>query len=156
MAAGGLLLFGRSAFPGIPMRNRPAPMNAKTAVYRAVNGTPAENIDRVLELAGGIDRIVGADDVVVVKPNVQWWNQGAPNLSAMSRIVERIFERPGGVRGEGVVAENCHRGSAPLSSQSSGWVRPFERNSDLPGVRNMGECAARLREMFGKGFSTRA
>src|SRR4030066_312067 len=93
MAAGGLLLFGRSAFPGIPMRNRPAPVNAKTAVYRAVNGTPAEN---------------------------------------------------------------SHRGSAPLSSQSSGWVRPFERNSDLPGVRNMGECAARLKEMFGKGFSTRA
>src|SRR3970040_1515304 len=91
MAAGGLLLFGRSAFPGITMRKRPAAMNAKTAVYRAVNWTPAENIDRVLELAGGIDRIVGADDVVVVKPNVQWWNPGAPNLSAMSLLVERIL-----------------------------------------------------------------
>ena len=156
LAAGSLLLIGRSAFPGIPVRKRPARMTAKTALYRAVNGTPAENIDRVLELAGGIDRIVGPDDVVVVKPNVQWWNQGAPNISAMSRLVERIFERPGGFRGEVVVAENCHRGSAPLAARSSGWVRPFERNSDIPGVRNIGECAARLQKMFGKRFSIRA
>ncbi len=128
-------------------------MNAETTIYRALNGTPAENIDRVLELAGGIDRIVGPDDVVLIKPNVQWWNQGAPNLSAMSRLVERIFERPGGFRGEVVLAENCHRGQNPLAAWRSGWARPFERNSDLPGVRNMGDCSARLRERFGKRFS---
>jgi hypothetical protein len=155
LAAGGLLLFGKSAFPEIPMRKRPVSMNGETTVYRAVNGTPAENIDRVFELAGGIERIVGVDDVVVVKPNVQWWNQGAPNLSAMARLVEKIFERPGGFRGEVVVAENVHRGSNPLASRSSGWVRPFERNSDIPGVRNIGECAVRLKEMFGKRFSLR-
>lgn len=50
-------------------------------IYRAVNGTPEQNLKKVIELMGGIERIIGSDDVVLIKPNVQWWNQGAPNLA---------------------------------------------------------------------------
>ena len=37
-----------------------------------MNGTPAENLAKVIELVGGIEKIVGSDDVVLIKPNVQW------------------------------------------------------------------------------------
>ena len=56
---------------------------SEAAVFRSLNGRPEENLQKVLELAGGIERFIGADDIVVIKPNVQWWNQGAPNILAL-------------------------------------------------------------------------
>ena len=82
-------------------------------LYRALNGSPEENISRVIELMGGIENIIGPDDVVVIKPNVQWWNQGVPNLAALSEFVEIIMNRPGGFNGEVVLGENVHRGAEP-------------------------------------------
>ena len=82
-------------------------------IYRSMNGSPSENLTKVVELMGGIKKIIGSDDVILIKPNVQWWNQGAPNLAALKTFVDLIMERPGGFRGEVVIAENCHRGSSP-------------------------------------------
>lgn len=79
-------------------------------LYRAINGTPAKNLAKVIDMMGGIEKIIGPDDVVVIKPNVQWWNQGAPNLAALKGFVDLIMARPGGFHGEVVLAENCHRG----------------------------------------------
>ena len=81
----------------------------EATVYRALNGGPADNLRKVIDLIGGIKAIVGRYDVVVIKPNVQWWNQGAPNLAALKTFVDLIMDRPGGFKGEVVVAENCHR-----------------------------------------------
>jgi len=58
--------------------------NASQTIYRAVNGMPVQNIDKIIEMMGGIQNIIGTDDIVVIKPNVQWWNQGAPNLAALT------------------------------------------------------------------------
>ena len=52
-------------------------------LYRAINGSPESNVTKVVELMGGIEKTIGHDDVVVIKPNVQWWNRGAPNLLAL-------------------------------------------------------------------------
>lgn len=89
-------------------------------VFRAANGRPEENQAKALDLADGVERIVGSDDVVVVKPNAQWWNQGAPNLAAVNALVELIMDLTGGFRGEVVLAENCHRVPRPWESSSSG------------------------------------
>ena len=94
--------------------------NPVVTVYRAVKGNPQTNLERVIGLLGGIEKIIGADDVVVIKPNVQWWNQGAPNIQSLKALIDLIMERPGGFRGEVVVAENCHRGKQPWNSMSSG------------------------------------
>ena len=94
---------------------------SEAAVFRSLNGGPEENLQKVLELAGGIERFIGADDVVVIKPNVQWWNQGAPNPCSKSALVDIIMDRPGGFRGEVVMAENCHRGPKPWQSDVS-WL----------------------------------
>ena len=58
--------------------------NASQTIYRAVNGMPVQNIDKIIEMMGGIQKIVGTDDIVLIKPNVQWWNQGAANLAALT------------------------------------------------------------------------
>jgi hypothetical protein len=126
---------------------------SEAAVFRSLNGRPEENLQKVLELAGGIERFIGADDVVVIKPNVQWWNQGAPNLAAMGALVDIIMDRPGGFRGEVVVAENCHRGPKPWESDYSGWKRPFVRNADFPGVLTYNNLVDHLKNKYGTRFS---
>src|SRR4030042_3527066 len=123
-------------------------------LYSAVNGSPGKNIEKVIEVMGGISKIIGSDDIVVIKPNVQWWNQGAPNLSALKTFVDLIMERPGGFHGEVVIAENCHRGKTPWTSASSGWAHPFERNSDIQGIRNMNDLCGLLKKRYSQMFST--
>jgi hypothetical protein len=126
----------------------------EATLYRALNGDPAGNISKIVEMMGGIQTVVGADDIVVIKPNVQWWNQGAPNILALKTFVDIIMDRPGGFAGEVVVAENCHRGPKPWQSEASGWMPVFERNSDLPGIRNYNELAADLKRRHADRYST--
>ena len=123
-------------------------------IYRAVNGTPEQNLKKVIELMGGIERIIGSDDVVLIKPNVQWWNQGAPNLASLKVFVELLMERPGGFKGEVVIAENCHRGPTPWNSIESGWTCGFERNADLTNVSNYSELTQKLKDKYRDRFST--
>lgn len=125
-----------------------------TAVFRSVNGTPAENLTKVIELTGGIEKLIGSDDIVLIKPNVQWWNQGAPNLAALKTFVDLIMGRPGGFKGEVVLFENCHRGSSPWTSTESGWARDFERNSDLTNISNLNELSRILKDRYRERFST--
>jgi len=127
--------------------------NQEVKVFRALNGRPDENLRKVLELSGGVEKLVGLDDVVVIKPNVQWWNQGAPNLAAVDALVESIMNRAGGFAGEVVLAENCHRGPKPWESSNSGWCRPFVRNSDLNGVDTYNALSALLKRKFGERFT---
>ena len=129
------------------------PEHPEAKVFRALNGRPEENLIKVLELLNGTEYIVGVDDVVVIKPNVQWWNQGAPNLAVMHALVESIMNRAGGFTGEVVLAENCHRGATPWMSQSSGWAQSFVRNSDLKEASTYNELGALLKKRFGDRFS---
>ncbi len=124
-------------------------------IWRSVNGSPAENLEKVIAMLGGIGRIVGEADVVVIKPNFQWWNQGAPNLAALRRFIEIVMERPGGFRGEVVVAENCHRGPSPGDSMNAGWAHPFARNSDLPGIKNANDLTDLIKRKYGDRFTAR-
>ena len=124
------------------------------ALYRAINGKPDENLIRVIEMLGGINEIVGSDDVVVIKPNVQWWNQGAPNLLSMKTFIDLIMNRSGGFSGEVVIAENCHRGNSPENSLGSGWKPVFARNSDLDNISNYNSLSAHLKKKYGNRFTT--
>jgi hypothetical protein len=124
-----------------------------TTIFRALNGHPAENLAKVIELMGGIEKLVGDNDVAVIKPNVQWWNQGAPNLAALKAFTDLIMNRPGGFHGEVVFAENCHRGPVPWESMESGWRRDFARNSGLERVSNFNDLGRLLKEQYGDRFS---
>ena len=121
-------------------------------LYRALNGTPAQNLTKIMELMGGIEGITGPYDVVVIKPNVQWWNQGVPNLSALNTFVDLIMDRAGGFDGEVVIAENCHRGLQPW--EHAGWHATFSRNSDLSSIQNFNDLSNHLKKKYGDRFST--
>ena len=131
-----------------------SPQANHTVIYRAVNGTPDQNLRKIIELMGGIERIIGRDDVVLIKPNVQWWNQGAPNLSSLKTFVDLTMDRPGGFKGEVVLAENCHRGVSPWTSASSGWAHDFERNSGITNISNYNELSRILKNKYKERFST--
>ena len=100
MAIAGYLILTKSSIP--PKITK----GSQSIVYRSVNGTPSENMTKVIELMGGIEKIIGANDVIVIKPNIQWWNHGATNLSALKTLVELILNHPSGFQGEVVIAEN--------------------------------------------------
>jgi len=110
------------------------------------------NLIRVADLMGGIGKIIGGDDIVLIKPNVQWWKQGAPNLAALKTFVDLIMERPRGFNGEVIIAENCHRGSSPW--QYAGWSNGFEWNSNLANVTNFNEFSRIIKDTYKARFST--
>ena len=130
---------------------RKKPMGNQATIYRSVNGSPPDNMLKVLDLMGGIENIFGPDDVVVIKPNVQWWNQGAPNIAAVETLVSMIINRKGGFRGEVVLAENNHRGDKPWNN--AGWNIKFTRNSDLPGILNYNQLTDSLKKRYRNLFS---
>ena len=128
-------------------------INPFNTIYRAINGRPDMNLAKVIDMMGGIETIIGDDDIVLIKPNAQWWNHGVPNLAALKAFIDLIMERPGGFKGEVVLAENCHRGPMPWDAHRSGWIHLFEWNSDIPQVSNMNDLVQILKKNCGNKFS---
>jgi hypothetical protein len=82
-------------------------------IYIAKNGTPAENVAKVLEMRfGGVENFIGHDDVVVINPNGQWPNQGGSNCACCMGLIELILNRPGGFNGEILFVENTQFSSS--------------------------------------------
>jgi hypothetical protein len=151
IAIGSGLTFGRPLFTKASLRKRKT-LIPKSSVFRVINGDPGSNLLKLLELIGGVDNFVGKEDIVIIKPNVQWWNQGAPNLLTLYTFIKLIMERPGGFSGEVVVAENCHRGKYPL--KYAGWSKFFDRNSAYDGVNNFYDLTQKLKAEFSDRYST--
>jgi len=146
------LLLGASSY-ACTQPTTPTSISDKTTctLYRACNGSPEAAMNKLVDMMGGASSLFGSDDIVVIKPNVQWWNQGAPNLCALKTFIDTIMERPGGFNGEVILGENCHRGPQPWTS--AGWARPFERNADIPGINTMNDLAGHLKKKHGQKFS---
>ncbi len=80
---------------------------------------------KVLEMVGGIEAIVDKKDIVILKPNAQWWNQGMTNTNAMKQFIEEVLGIPG-FSGEIIIAENHHY----AVDNSRGWTTK-KRNGDF-------------------------
>lgn len=109
----------------------------RSEVFVASNGTPQENVSKVIELMGGIDRYIGVNDIVVLKPNGQWWNQGRTNLAAMKGFIDLVLNLPG-FNGEVIIAENHHFMNDKLPENEKdnvrGWTELGEINNDIDGI----------------------
>ena len=81
----------------------------RSSIYIVRNGLPEENMKKVLEMMGGIGNLIGHDDIVILKPNAQWWMQGMTNTDAMKEFIESVLGIPG-FRGEIIIADNHHYG----------------------------------------------
>lgn len=108
-------------------------------IYIAKNGTPQQNIEKVIEMMGGIQRFIGKDDIVILKPNAQWWNQGRTNLAAMKGFIDLVLNIPG-FKGEIIIAENHHFMDESLREGEKdnirGWTHMSEINGDIDGVNH--------------------
>jgi hypothetical protein len=153
MLIGSLAAFGSPVSAVKPVERKKGKEFA-CRVFRAVNGAASENLEKVVELMGGIEKYIGQDDVVVIKPNLQWWNQGSPNLSAVKTFVEIVMNRPGGFNGEVILAENIHGGPTPWDVRGSGWKTHYERNSDLSDILCANDLCRYLKKRYGSRFST--
>ena len=114
------------------------PVRDRQTLYVGRHGSPEANIDAVLHKLGGVARLVGKDDIVLIKVNAQWWNQGMTNVAAVKRLVEQILARDG-FGGEVIVFENVHFRLANGSGLARAWTRPSERNVDVPGWTCLGD-----------------
>ncbi len=120
------------------------PAKEKTSLYVGRDGGPAANVDSAVSKLGGMSKIVGVDDVVVIKVSAQWWNQGMTNVAAVKRAIEHVLEIPG-FKGEVVVFENTHfrvpdkKPDDPARGLTRAWSRPSDRNVDVPGWNKLGD-----------------
>ena len=87
-------------------------------VYMASLSTPVTNVQQVIASAGGIQRFIDFDDIVVLKPNGQWPNQGYTNTECIKALIDVILARPGGFGGEIILAEHVHRAPPPASDNA--------------------------------------
>lgn len=85
-------------------------------VFLAQGDSPDQNINKLINILGGISSIIGKEDIIILKPNAQWWNQGTTNTDAMYTFIKAILGIPG-FRGEVIIAEN-HQYADP---NSRGW-----------------------------------
>jgi hypothetical protein len=90
-------------------------------LYVARNGTPATNVQQAIALAGGIERFIETDDVVVLKPNGQWPRQGYTHTGCLKGLIDAILDRPGGFGGEVIIVEHVHRGPDESLSGDYCW-----------------------------------
>jgi len=110
------------------------PEDISLHVFAARNATPAENVQNVIALAGGIARFVDHDDAVVLKPNGQWPLQGYTNTESLKALIDVILNRPGGFGGEIIVAEHVHRSTSEALTGDYCWnISPgYNRTNNWP------------------------
>ncbi len=104
-----------------PRTADPFPGQDVSHIYHAVNGTPAANVAKVFEMAyGGIEHFIGQDDIVLLRPNLQWPRNGYTNSDIGFALIDLILRRPGGFTGEIIVIEDQHKPD-PHTRERSGW-----------------------------------
>lgn len=122
-------------------------------IFVAKNGSPQQNVAKVLEMMGGVERFIGSNDIVLLKPNAQWWNHGRTNLAAMKGFIDLVLAIPG-FQGEIIIAENQHfmDDSLPEPEKDNvrGWVNLGEINGEIDGVNHTLNTLVELYHAQGK------
>lgn len=77
----------------------------QSAVYKVNGGSPEENMHALIKRLGGIEQLIGRNDIVVLKPNAQWWMQGMTNTDSMKAFMELVLNSKQ-FDGEIIIAEN--------------------------------------------------
>ena len=99
---------------------------------------PAGNVEAAIASLGGMEQVVGKNDVVLIKVSAQWWNQGMTNVAAVKRAIELVLAVPG-FSGEVIVFENTHFIGKDGSPLTRGFSHPSVRNVDVPGWDKLGD-----------------
>jgi hypothetical protein len=98
-------------------KNASKAVSDPSEVFIAKGGTPGENMKKMISAMGGIGTLVARDDIVILKPNGQWWNQGMTNTDSIGAFIEEVL-RGGNFVGDILICENHHF----LPDDSRGWT----------------------------------
>jgi len=74
-------------------------------VYLVKNGSVKENMNKLFELIGGIPKYIDPTDVVILKCNGQWPNQGYTNTECIKYVTDSILAIPN-FSGEVLICDN--------------------------------------------------
>jgi len=135
-------LIGRSAgSPIYRVDHCPVPTWLPADDPAADPGARHAGVDALIELMGraglkfyhsqtrrvdsGPDGIIGADDVVLIKVNVQWERRGMTNTDVVRGLIRRLLDHPDGFTGEVVIVEQAQRADY--------LTNPDDNNDDMPG-----------------------
>jgi hypothetical protein len=78
-------------------------------VYLVKNGDCFQSTAKLLEMMGGASKYIDSTDVVVIKGNAQWWNQGYTHTGCIKGVIDKILQIPG-FSGEVLVCDNVQTG----------------------------------------------
>jgi hypothetical protein len=100
-----------------------------TRVYKVLNGDAFQNIQKLWQMLDGPARYISPSDVVVIKANGQWPNQGYTHTGCIKAVVDSILQIPG-FSGEVLICDNVQGGGvvgalgfdATLSNQNNNWA----------------------------------
>jgi hypothetical protein len=107
-----------------------------STIYQSKNGTPEQNVAKVVEMIGGIESIISKEDIVLIKPNTQWRKHGVTNSNAIKGFIDLILNIPN-FSGEIIIADNHH----DHPDDARGWTTE-QRNGDF----NFNELVASYQE----------
>ena len=95
-----------------------------TDIYESQNGTPEQNMAKILEMMGGIEALLGKNDIVIIKPNGQQIGHNMSNTNTIKEYIDQVLSIDG-FKGEVIVCENHHH----YKNNAAGWATTF-RNGD--------------------------
>ena len=93
------------------------PPQGPQIVYKSTDADPVTATRRLLDSLGGIRSFIDKDDIVILKPNSQWWYQGMTNTDVMAEFIEQVLA-VSGFAGEIIVADS-HQSQ---KDNSRGWT----------------------------------
>ncbi len=92
------------------------PPETGATIYKVTDDNPGRLTRRLVENLGGIESLIDRNDIVILKPNSQWWLQGMTNTNVMAEFIQIILEIPN-FSGEIIIADN----NQSVVSDERGW-----------------------------------
>lgn len=98
-------------------------------VYKVMNGDCFQNIAKLWDMLDGPAKYINPTDVVVIKGNAQWPNQGYTHTGCIKAVVDAILAIPG-FSGEILICDNIQGGGlgagnyafdAPSANRVNNW-----------------------------------
>ncbi|SPE60771.1 exported hypothetical protein [Verrucomicrobia bacterium] len=123
-----------------------------TRVYRVTNVTESQGfgIPALLSLMGGIGQFINPTDIVVIKANGQWPNQGYTHTGCIKAVIDTILAIPG-FSGEIIICDNLQTGGTVGATGFDAGAN--SRNNNWP-TYNWNQLASNYRSQ-GKPVATR-
>jgi hypothetical protein len=89
------------------------PSENRSSVYKSTGDDPKRITAELIDKIGGIEKIIDKNDIVILKPNSQWWNQGMTNTDVMAAFIKSVLAIPG-FDGE-IIITDSHQDEIPNS-----------------------------------------